>query len=104
MDTLTQVKLDLLTGRTSLAEVRERHQLIFADHHPRLGKMEADWRTRAQSLAIALNYEDERGNPDIHRIAVLKSIADQLGFTGCLEEQCRRAVRHQNSAAASAGV
>ncbi|MCH8560285.1 MULTISPECIES: Rep family protein [unclassified Nesterenkonia] len=103
-DTLTQVKLDLLNGRTSLAQVRERYPLIFVDHHPRLGKIEANWRENAQFLALGFNYVDAAGNPDIHRIAALKGLADQLGFTGSLEEQCKRAVQHQTSAAASAGV
>lgn len=103
-DTLAQVKLDLLNGRTSLAEVRERHQLIFANHLSMLKKLEANWRETAQVVALRLNYVDAAGNLDIKRIVLLKSIADQLGFTGSLEEQCKRAFRHQNSAAASAGV
>lgn len=104
LDTLTQVKLDLLNGRTSLAQVREQHQLIYADHHSGLGKLEANWRKTAQLLALRFNYEDEAGNLDINRIAALKSLADQLGFQGTLEEQCGRAADVQAGAAASAIV
>lgn len=103
-NTLSQIKLDLLNGRTSLAQVREQHQLIYADHHSRLGKLEADWRETAQLLAAALNYEDEAGDLDLNRIAALKSLADQLGFEGTLEDQCRRAAKAQAGTAATAGV
>lgn len=103
-DTLSQVMLDLLNGRMSLAQVRERYPLIYANHHPKLRKLEADWRETARFLAIALNYEDERGNLDLNRIADLKSLADQLGFQGTLEEQCRHAAKVQADTAATARV
>ncbi|WP_218221828.1 Rep family protein [Nesterenkonia sp. Act20] len=102
VDTQSQIKLDLLHGRTSLARVREQNPLIYADHHPKFKKLEDDWRVTARGVALRFDFLNAAGNPDIHRIAALKSLADQLGFQGTLEEQCWRAAQSQAGAAAKA--
>ncbi|GAA1146839.1 hypothetical protein GCM10009672_18250 [Nesterenkonia lutea] len=94
---LQQVKMDLLSGRTTANQVRDQHPLIYAEHSFKLRRLETDFLERVKDLAVRLDYWTEAGTADLQRIYGLKTAAEELGIQGSLEEQCLRAVRIKTS-------